>query len=564
MFGFFKRKQKEKAIRLSARDAASDNVAKSAPTDDLMHATPLKAPSVAEAERDVLTEGDLRTLAQLWFSRNNFAAIYYAHCTGLRAKTLSSDNFSEFWTLASSPEDAVTQEGKRFAFQHFADEVWASVTSQHSTNALNEIRQDDAEQTLLRRKLEKIQSQHPQIRYLSDALSNDIDAEAIVFEYVKNLRQRELDVAWRALEDKRSNLTPIFRKAMRSSVNKYGDKSYTPLVNEIDEFLQYQFGRRGPDGDIEGLEFDFFWMVYPSAGIIDRILLWLEDGETDIPSDGIDFEYWCAEQLVKQGWTCSVTRASGDQGVDVLAVRDEFTVAIQCKRYTSPIGNKAVQEVFAGQKNVEASGACIIGTGGFTRSAKELALTTSVCLIDAQDIGNFSYAFGLEPINNGVQQTDHLVNLDPDQRCYLINFASRSERAWGNLFRNTVINLQEQVPDLGGELADIVMQGIEKNSGAGEITVSEMELMRLISYSNVILDNHIEATEGNLSALESMYPSFVAKVRDEGIESFRYVELIDPDIRKEMISDIERFMSGTMYETFPDEFDKLNLSSLEE
>ena len=47
------------------------------------------------------------------------------------------------------------------------------------------------------------------------------------------------------------------------------------------------------------------------------------------------------------GWKTQVTKASGDQGCDVLAVKGRARVAIQCKYYSKPIGNKGVQEINA-------------------------------------------------------------------------------------------------------------------------------------------------------------------------------------------------------------------------
>lgn len=566
MFGFLKRKKKEN------NDTPSDFVLAPKDVDESVTAAESVDPSTAKDNlptnnnEDLLNEDDLGALVRLWFSRNNFAAMYFAHCSGFTGETLSPDNFNDFWRLASSPNETVTQEGRLYAFQHFSSEVWAAATSLYSINSLNEIRQDDVTQTRLRRKLEKLQFQHKSVDNLVGAISEHIDAEGFVFDHVIALKQSELDIVWEAFEDKKKALIPLFRKAVRTSLNKYGDRSYTPLINEMDEFITYKFGRKDSSGEVDGFEFDYFWMVSPAMGIIDRVLLWLDEseGEEHIPSDGIDFEYWCADQLEKQGWTCSVSRASGDQGVDVLAVRGGFSVAIQCKRYRAPIGNKAVQEVFAGQKNVEASAACIIGTGGFTKSAQELARSTSVSLIEAEDIVNFSEVFGFESVDSEGNDYSSIKSFDPDERCYSISFSSASERAWGNVFRNVIVNFKDHSPHLEDELADIVLQGVEQYSGAGKIEVSEMELVFLLSYSHLILNGEVKATKDNLQALEHEHPQFVCKIRDEGIESFRYVESIIPAIRREMKLDVERFLSGTMREAFPENFDPIDLSALDD
>ncbi len=66
--------------------------------------------------------------------------------------------------------------------------------------------------------------------------------------------------------------------------------------------------------------------------------------------DGHTFEYWCAELLLKNGFTdVTVTKGSGDQGVDLLAKKDGIKFAIQCKCYASNVGNTPIQEVSAGK-----------------------------------------------------------------------------------------------------------------------------------------------------------------------------------------------------------------------
>lgn len=66
--------------------------------------------------------------------------------------------------------------------------------------------------------------------------------------------------------------------------------------------------------------------------------------------DGHTFEYFCAEVLSLNGFSdVEVTQGSRDQGVDIIAYKDDIKYGIQCKCYSSDIGNKAVQEVYAGK-----------------------------------------------------------------------------------------------------------------------------------------------------------------------------------------------------------------------
>lgn len=99
--------------------------------------------------------------------------------------------------------------------------------------------------------------------------------------------------------------------------------------------------------------------------------------------EGHQFEFFCGELLKKNGYTnVEVTRGSGDQGIDILAVKEGVKYGIQCKCYSSDIGNKAVQEVFSGKSFYGCHVAAVLTNRYFTRSAKDLAANTGVLLWD--------------------------------------------------------------------------------------------------------------------------------------------------------------------------------------
>jgi len=99
-----------------------------------------------------------------------------------------------------------------------------------------------------------------------------------------------------------------------------------------------------------------------------------------------DFEYFCANELDKQGWKAQVTKGSGDQGVDIIAEKNGTRVVMQCKKYTKVVGNKAVQEIVAGRKYEHAQIACVISNSSFTKGAKELAAVNGVHLLHYYDL----------------------------------------------------------------------------------------------------------------------------------------------------------------------------------
>lgn len=90
------------------------------------------------------------------------------------------------------------------------------------------------------------------------------------------------------------------------------------------------------------------------------------------------FEVLCMEVFRASGWNATTTKASGDQGADVIAERDSLIVVVQCKLYGTPVGNKAVQEVIAARGFYNADIALVVANSSFTRSALQLAQVSDV------------------------------------------------------------------------------------------------------------------------------------------------------------------------------------------
>ncbi len=103
--------------------------------------------------------------------------------------------------------------------------------------------------------------------------------------------------------------------------------------------------------------------------------------DIDIMS-GYDFEKFVAELFQKMGYKSYATQESNDQGIDVVAKRDDITIAIQAKCYSQPVGNHAIMEAVAGMKYYDADKAMVVTNSTFTRSAIELAKKNNVQLWD--------------------------------------------------------------------------------------------------------------------------------------------------------------------------------------
>lgn len=101
--------------------------------------------------------------------------------------------------------------------------------------------------------------------------------------------------------------------------------------------------------------------------------------------DGKSFEIWCSSLLQKIGFTnVNLTKASGDDGVDLLAEKDSIKYAIQCKCYSNDLGKSPIQEVAAGKMmpQYRCQVAAVMTNRRFTKGARDLADANGVLLWD--------------------------------------------------------------------------------------------------------------------------------------------------------------------------------------
>lgn len=176
--------------------------------------------------------------------------------------------------------------------------------------------------------------------------------------------------------------TALSRNIERSvSKNDYGSIVKDGRNDALEEFFA------SIDLDVQAVGFEeSVDVVFEQLGIRDEEDRAIGFDAQNLPFDGHAFEKWVAEALNGFGWEAEVTRGSGDQGIDVIAKKDGKKLGLQCKLYSSSIGNKAVQEAHAGKAFYNADEVGVLSNAPYTASAKELALVTGVHLLSHHDI----------------------------------------------------------------------------------------------------------------------------------------------------------------------------------
>ncbi|PKL28930.1 MAG: hypothetical protein CVV46_03765 [Spirochaetae bacterium HGW-Spirochaetae-2] len=110
------------------------------------------------------------------------------------------------------------------------------------------------------------------------------------------------------------------------------------------------------------------------------------DEESEYKNIGVEYEFFVKDLLEANDYKIELTPTTGDQGVDIIAIRNGKKIAIQCKSYSSLVGNTAIQEVISGKLFYDCEIACVITNSSFTRSAMQLANKAGVILCSYNDL----------------------------------------------------------------------------------------------------------------------------------------------------------------------------------
>lgn len=111
---------------------------------------------------------------------------------------------------------------------------------------------------------------------------------------------------------------------------------------------------------------------------------------------GYEYEHRIAQLLAQSVPHASieVTKASGDQGADIIFSTNKHKVIIQVKYYSQPVGNSAVQQVYSAKEYYSGTSAAVISNAEYTKSAQDLAEKLNVILMHEDEVyALFSGAF---------------------------------------------------------------------------------------------------------------------------------------------------------------------------
>lgn len=101
---------------------------------------------------------------------------------------------------------------------------------------------------------------------------------------------------------------------------------------------------------------------------------------------GIEFEHFLCRLFSEDGYKATITKASNDQGADLILEKNGNRIVVQAKRYLNAVSNSAIQEVVAAKAIYRCVNAMVVTNSYFTKSAIILAMSNKVTLYDREKL----------------------------------------------------------------------------------------------------------------------------------------------------------------------------------
>jgi len=125
---------------------------------------------------------------------------------------------------------------------------------------------------------------------------------------------------------------------------------------------------------------------------------------------GHQFEHYVGCLLQQQGFRITVTKGSGDLGVDVVAHKNGVGYAIQCKRSGENISRRAVSDAVGGKQHYKCTRAMVVTNRYFRPGAQELAKSTDCILIDRKELSAWVDRFRRQRAAQEISQLNRLTS----------------------------------------------------------------------------------------------------------------------------------------------------------
>lgn len=227
--------------------------------------------------------------------------------------------------------------------------------------------------------------------YIDSHLQQKGDVDFVLREKLRQEKASFLDGLPDLIEGRLDSFYEILSKKYHQLTyeDEYGFRDESQFSLEIERFVSRVFA------DVSKEFFEIIGLIVLRRA---RDFALDPDNRSTNPLDistPLDYEKHCESAFLGAGWETSMTPRSGDQGADILLKYRDVIGVVQCKFYSQPVGNSAVQEVIAAREYYKASIGIVVSNAEYTASARQLAGMANVALLNHADIADFSLKLGV-------------------------------------------------------------------------------------------------------------------------------------------------------------------------
>ncbi|MFZ5986395.1 MAG: restriction endonuclease [Bacillota bacterium] len=105
---------------------------------------------------------------------------------------------------------------------------------------------------------------------------------------------------------------------------------------------------------------------------------------------GHQFEDALAQVYRKKGYLATVSKAGGDEGIDIVLEKGGERIIVQCKAHSKPIGPVVARELYGVMIHFNISKAILASTSGFTEGVYKFVEDKQIELVTIEDIISMS------------------------------------------------------------------------------------------------------------------------------------------------------------------------------
>lgn len=104
---------------------------------------------------------------------------------------------------------------------------------------------------------------------------------------------------------------------------------------------------------------------------------------------GVQFEKELAELFKLANYNVSLTKSSGDRGIDIILTYDSQITIVQCKAHKNQVGPAIAREIFGALIDSKSDSAILAATNGFSKGVYEFCKDKNIDLWDINRIIEF-------------------------------------------------------------------------------------------------------------------------------------------------------------------------------